>query len=128
MSTACVRAVLVLLLISQLATAPLANGNERVALAAVTGVLPAGGHHSRVGLGTSIVKLIRAGVIDPKKSIQIGIRTEAPEEGHDHGAPAHPMMWRKVAVTTAITLVLFAIVYVIAEFDILTLRDLAIEL
>lgn len=67
MSTACVRAVLVLLLISQLATAPLANGNERVALAAVASVLPAGGHHSRVGLGTSIVKLIRAGVIDPKK-------------------------------------------------------------
>jgi len=55
-------------------------------------------------------------------------RVDTPEEGHDHGAPAHPMMWRKVGATTAITLVLFAIVYFIAEFDILTLRDLAIDL
>jgi predicted secreted protein len=55
-------------------------------------------------------------------------RTENPEEGHDHGAPAHPMMWRKTAVTTAITLVLFAIVYVIAESELVSLRDLGLEL
>ena len=55
-------------------------------------------------------------------------RTESPEDGHDHGAPAHPMMWRKAAATTAITLVLFAIVYVIAEFELISLQDLAIEL
>jgi predicted secreted protein len=55
-------------------------------------------------------------------------RTEAPEEGHDHGAPAHPMMWRKAAATTAITVVLFAIVYAIAEYELISLQDLAIEL
>ena len=55
-------------------------------------------------------------------------RTESPEAGHDTGAPAHPMLWRKVAVTTAITLVLFAIVYAIAESGLVSLQDLAIEL
>lgn len=55
-------------------------------------------------------------------------RTENPEAGHDPGAPVHPMLWRKVAVTTAITLVLFAIVYVIAEYELISLQDLAIEL
>ena len=55
-------------------------------------------------------------------------RTETPEDGHDHGAPLQPMMWRKAAATTAISAVLFAIVYVIAEFELISLQDLAIEL
>lgn len=55
-------------------------------------------------------------------------RTEAPEAGHDPGAPAQPMLWRKAAATTAITVVLFAIVYVIAEYELISLQDLAIEL
>lgn len=55
-------------------------------------------------------------------------RTENPEEGHDHGAPAHPMMWRKAAATTAITVVLFAIVYAIAEYGSVSLQDLGLEL
>ena len=29
-------------------------------------------------------------------------RVETPEEGHDHGAPVQPMLWRKAAATTAI--------------------------
>ena len=55
-------------------------------------------------------------------------RTETPEAGHDAGAPAMPMMWRKAAATTAISFVLFAIVYVIAEYELISLRDLAVEL
>jgi len=34
---------------------------------AMASVLPAGGHHSRVALGDSIVKLVHEGVLDPKK-------------------------------------------------------------
>lgn len=55
-------------------------------------------------------------------------RTETPEAGHDPGAPARPMLWRKVAVTTAITLVLFAAVYGVVEFELIALSDLMIEL
>lgn len=55
-------------------------------------------------------------------------RTENPEAGHDPGAPMRPMLWRKAAATTAITVVLFAIVYVIAEYELISLQDLAIEL
>jgi len=55
-------------------------------------------------------------------------RTENPEAGHDPGAPVRPMMWRKVAVTTAITVVLFAILYAIAEYELISLQDLAIGL
>lgn len=55
-------------------------------------------------------------------------RTENPEAGHDPGAPVRPMMWRKVAVTTVITVVLFAILYAIAEYELISLQDLAIGL
>jgi len=55
-------------------------------------------------------------------------RTEAPEAGHDTGAPEKPMLWRKAAATTAITLVLFAIVYVIAESGLISLQELGLEL
>lgn len=55
-------------------------------------------------------------------------RTETPEAGHDPGAPAKPMLWRKAGVTTGIALVLFAAVYVIAEYDLIALNDLMLEL
>lgn len=55
-------------------------------------------------------------------------RNEDPEEGHDHGAPLKPMLWRKVGATTAITFVLFAIVFVIAEYELISLEDLARQL
>jgi hypothetical protein len=61
------RAVLVVLFASLVAAAALAGREERVALVPVRSIPPAGGHHSRVGLGDSIVRLVRAGVIDPKK-------------------------------------------------------------
>ena len=52
-------------------------------------------------------------------------RTENPEAGHDPGAPERPMLWRKVLATTLISAVLFAIVYTIVEFDLISLRELA---
>ena len=55
-------------------------------------------------------------------------RTESPEMGHDPGAPVKPMLWRKAAVTTSISFVLFAIVYGIAEYELVALSDLMIEL
>ena len=32
-------------------------------------------------------------------------------DGHDAGAPAKPMMWRKIAATTVISLAVFGFVY-----------------
>jgi predicted secreted protein len=55
-------------------------------------------------------------------------RTETPEAGHDPGAPAKPMLWRKAAATTAISVVLFAIVYVVVEYELISLRDLGVDL
>jgi predicted secreted protein len=51
-------------------------------------------------------------------------RTEAPEPGHDPGAPARPMLWRKVAITTLIATILFAIIYGIVTSDLLPLREM----
>ena len=55
-------------------------------------------------------------------------RVETPEDGHDHGAPVHPMLWRKAAATTAISVVLFAAVYAIIEFELISLQDIMLEL
>ena len=55
-------------------------------------------------------------------------RMEMPEEGHAPGAPLQPMLWRKAAATTAIAILLFAAVYVIVEFELISLQDLMQEL
>lgn len=52
-------------------------------------------------------------------------RTENPEAGHDPGAPARPMLWRKVLATTGITIVVFAIFYAVAESGLISLQDVA---
>lgn len=52
-------------------------------------------------------------------------RTENPEEGHDRGAPARPMLVRKLLITTGITLVVFGVFYVVVEKSGLSLRELA---
>lgn len=52
-------------------------------------------------------------------------RTENPEAGHDHGAPAKPMVFRKVLITTGITIVAFGIIYGVIESGLFSLRDLA---
>ena len=52
-------------------------------------------------------------------------RTENPEEGHDHGAPARAMLLRKLLITTGIAAVVFAIVYTVVETGDISLRELA---
>ncbi|MBN43019.1 MAG: hypothetical protein CL573_05980 [Alphaproteobacteria bacterium] len=52
-------------------------------------------------------------------------RTEDPEEGHDRGAPARPMLIRKLAITTGITIVIFVFLFVVIERSGLSLRDIA---
>lgn len=61
------RALVLLLAAPLLAAAAPATEKERMLQEVAANVLPAGGHHSRVVLGDSIVKLVRAGVLDPQK-------------------------------------------------------------
>ena len=51
-------------------------------------------------------------------------RDREPEPGNDPGAPVQAMMWRKAAITTLITVVLFAAVYGIIESGLIPLRDI----
>ena len=46
---------------------------------------------------------------------------EAIETGHATSAPAKPMLWRKVAITTVIAGILFAIVCWVIESEIISL-------
>ena len=55
-------------------------------------------------------------------------RTENPEAGHDHGAPARPMLVRKLLITTGITIMLFGILYAVIDAEILLLQDLAAKI
>lgn len=50
-------------------------------------------------------------------------RVENPEPGADPGAPANPRMWRKAAITTAISVVLFAVAYFVVESDLISFRN-----
>tara|TARA_R110002110_G_scaffold414147_3_gene643451 strand:+ start:20611 stop:20865 length:255 start_codon:yes stop_codon:yes gene_type:complete len=52
-------------------------------------------------------------------------RTENPEEGHDPGAPARPLLVRKLLITTGITLVVFGILFWVIESSGLSLRELS---
>lgn len=45
-----------------------------------------------------------------------GVRPrEAPEAGHERGAPERPMLWRKAAVTTVISAVIWLVIYFLVE-------------
>jgi predicted secreted protein len=52
-------------------------------------------------------------------------RTENPEEGHDPGAPARPMLVRKLLITSGIAIILFAVIFGIIEWGGFSLRELA---
>ena len=55
-------------------------------------------------------------------------RTENPEAGLDPGAPARPMLVRKLLITTGITIVLFGILYGVIDAEILSLQDLSAKI
>ena len=46
-------------------------------------------------------------------------RVENPEEGHEAGAPANPMILRKALITTGITAVIWIALYFAIEKDLL---------
>ena len=55
-------------------------------------------------------------------SLPFGVRTEEnPEAGHATSAPARPMLWRKIAVTTVIAAGLTAIINWIISSEIISL-------
>ena len=45
-------------------------------------------------------------------------------EGTDPGAPSNPKIVKKLILTTAITTILFAIIYLLNYFDILNIRKI----
>lgn len=47
---------------------------------------------------------------------------EKPEEGHATSAPERPMMWRKVAITTLISGLVWLGVYALVESDLIVIR------
>ncbi|MEZ5669186.1 MAG: DUF1467 family protein [Alphaproteobacteria bacterium] len=49
-------------------------------------------------------------------------------KGHAYGAPDKAMIGRKALITTAITVVLFAIVYLLIEFDVISFHRMASQL
>ncbi len=51
-------------------------------------------------------------------------RVADPDDGHDPGAPERPLLVRKLLVTTAITAVLFGIVFAVVSSGLFSLRDL----
>lgn len=50
------------------------------------------------------------------------------EPGHATGAPARPMIVGKLLVTTGISLVLFAIVFALIHYDVISFRRMALEM
>lgn len=59
-------------------------------------------------------------------SLPFGVRTvEDPETGHASSAPARPMLWRKMAVTTVIAAVLTGIINWVIASQIISLDMIA---
>jgi predicted secreted protein len=55
-----------------------------------------------------------------------GVRQQNnPEPGHDPGAPVQPMLWRKAAWTTAISVIIWGVYYVVTQVYGISLLDLA---
>jgi predicted secreted protein len=50
---------------------------------------------------------------------------EAPEAGHEPGAPARPRLALKFAVTTALAAAIWAVVFTLVELDVFSFRDWA---
>ncbi|MDB2325199.1 DUF1467 family protein [Alphaproteobacteria bacterium] len=56
-------------------------------------------------------------------SLSFGVRpVDVPESGHATSAPAKPMLWRKMAASTAIAAVLFIVVYLIIDSGVISFR------
>lgn len=49
-------------------------------------------------------------------------RVENPETGHDPGAPANPNLWLKLLATTVVAAIVWGIVYIVIDQELITLR------
>lgn len=47
---------------------------------------------------------------------------ENPDPGHATSAPEKPMLWRKLAITTLISALLWVVAYLIVESDLISVR------
>lgn len=47
---------------------------------------------------------------------------EQPEPGHATSAPEKPMLWRKLAITTLISALLWLVAYLVVESDLISVR------
>jgi predicted secreted protein len=55
--------------------------------------------------------------------LPFGIRPLAEGEiGHDAGAPANPRLWRKVAITTAVTTMIWLVFFAIVRAGLISFR------
>lgn len=58
-------------------------------------------------------------------SLPFGVRPPNDDElepGQERGAPVKPMMWRKVAITTVVTTVIWIAIYLLAESGMINFR------
>mgnify|MGYP002850802115 FL=1 len=52
-------------------------------------------------------------------------RSDAPEPGHEAGAPENPRLWMKVGVTTGIAIVITGVIWFVAASGWISIRDAA---
>lgn len=58
-------------------------------------------------------------------ALPFGVRAPSDDElepGQERGAPVKPMMWRKIAVTTVVTTLLWIVFYYISAWDLISFR------
>ncbi len=61
--------------------------------------------------------------------LPLGVRRQARvEEGHDPGAPEDPQLARKALITTVVSAVLWVLVYIAIEANLVPFRDWARDL
>lgn len=60
--------------------------------------------------------------------LPLGIRSQQEEgevvEGSEAGAPHQPRIWRKLLITTIVATIIFAIIYVIIAYRLITLDEI----
>ena len=54
-------------------------------------------------------------------------REDAPEPGHDPGAPVNPRLWTKAGITTLISLAVFGLVFWFVQSGLVSLRGLSFD-
>lgn len=75
-----------------------------------------------MGIAGSIVVFIVIWWLVLFMALPIGVRRdEAPEDGHDPGAPRNPNLGKKIIGTTIVSIVLFGIVYWVIDSGLISI-------